>query len=173
MTMQLIEFSYLVSAICFIFALKGLSSPKSARIGSYIGMIGMAIALIATFNLPAFAQKTALIITIVLGGGVGGVIAKRIPMTAMPQLVAGFHSLVGLAAVLVAFGALISPENFGIGEKGGIPVGALIEMSLGAAIGALTFSGSLIAFGKLQGLIGARPMKFVGQQYVCLLLSVM
>ena len=171
--MQLIEFSYLVSAICFIFALKGLSSPKSARIGSYIGMIGMAIALIATFNLPAFAQKTALIITIVLGGGVGGVIAKRIPMTAMPQLVAGFHSLVGLAAVLVAFGALISPENFGIGEKGGIPVAALIEMSLGAAIGALTFSGSLIAFGKLQGLIGARPMKFVGQQYVCLLLSVM
>ena len=171
--MQLIEFSYLVSAICFIFALKGLSSPKSARIGSYIGMIGMAIALIATFNLPAFAQKTALIITIVLGGGVGGVIAKRIPMTAMPQLVAGFHSLVGLAAVLVAFGALISPENLGIGEKGGIPVGALIEMSLGAAIGALTFSGSLIAFGKLQGLIGARPMKFVGQQYVCLLLSVM
>ena len=133
----------------------------------------MAIALIATFNLPAFAQKTALIITIVLGGGVGGVIAKRIPMTAMPQLVAGFHSLVGLAAVLVAFGALISPENLGIGEKGGIPVGALIEMSLGAAIGALTFSGSLIAFGKLQGLIGARPMKFVGQQYVCLLLSVM
>jgi NAD(P) transhydrogenase subunit beta len=173
MTMQLIEFSYLVSAICFIFALKGLSSPKSARIGSYIGMIGMAIALIATFNLPAFAQKTALIITIVLGGGVGGVIAKRIPMTAMPQLVAGFHSLVGLAAVLVAFGALISPQNFGIGEKGSIPVGALIEMSLGAAIGALTFSGSLIAFGKLQGLIGARPMKFVGQQYVCLILSVM
>ncbi len=173
MTVQLIEFSYLISAVCFIFALKGLSSPKSARIGSVVGMIGMAIALIATFNLPSFAQKTALIITIVLGGGVGGVIAKKIPMTAMPQLVAGFHSLVGLAAVLVAFGALISPQNFGIGEKNAIPVGALIEMSLGAAIGALTFSGSLIAFGKLQGLIGAKPMKFFGQQYVCLLLSAM
>ena len=172
MTIQLIEFSYLTSAVCFIFALKGLSSPKSARIGSIIGMVGMAIALIATFNLPTFVQMIPLIITILSGASVGVIIARKIPMTAMPQLVAGFHSFVGLAAVLVAYAALISPYNFGIGASGNLPTGALIEMSLGAAIGAITFSGSIIAFGKLQGLIGSKPIKFFGQQYVCLLISI-
>ncbi|MDP5020284.1 MAG: NAD(P)(+) transhydrogenase (Re/Si-specific) subunit beta [Rickettsiaceae bacterium] len=172
MTPQLIEFSYLVSAICFIFALKGLSSPKSARTGSIIGMLGMTIALIATFNFPAFTQVIPLIITISLGAIVGAVIARKIPMTAMPQLVAGFHSFVGLAAVIVAYAALISPHNFNIGVAGSVPTGALIEMSLGAAIGAITFSGSIIAFGKLQGFIGAKPIKFFGQQYICLLISI-
>ncbi|PCJ29285.1 MAG: NAD synthetase [Rickettsiales bacterium] len=168
---QLIEFSYLISAICFIFALKALSSPRSARSGSIVGMIGMGVALIATFNLPSFAQKIPLMIAISSGGIVGAIIARKIPMTEMPQLIAGFHSFVGLAAVLVAYTVLLSPAHFGIGVSGDLPVGALIEMSLGAAIGAITFSGSIIAFGKLQGLIGSRPIKFFAQQYVCLLLS--
>lgn len=172
MNTQIIEFSYLIAAICFIFALKGLSSPKSARNGSIIGIIGMAIALIATFNLPNFAHSIPLMVTIATGGVVGTVIARKIPMTAMPQLVAGFHSFVGLAAVLVAYAALLAPHNFAIGISGSLPAGALIEMSLGASIGAITFSGSIIAFGKLQGLIGAKPIKFIGQQYVCLLISV-
>lgn len=169
MTPQLIEFSYLIASVCFIFALKGLSSPKSARVGSIIGMIGMAIALIATFNLPSFSQTIPLIITIALGGAAGTIIARKIPMTSMPQLVAGFHSFVGLAAVLVAIAALIAPNNFGVGVSRSIPTGALIEMSLGATIGAITFSGSLIAFGKLQGILNSKPIKFFGQQYVCVL----
>jgi len=135
-------------------------------------MIGMAIALFATFSLPNFTQKFPLLAIIALGAAVGIIIARKIPMTAMPQLVAGFHSFVGLAAVLVAYGALISPHNFGIGITGSLPVGALIEMSFGAAIGAITFSGSLIAFGKLQGLVSSKPIKFMGQQYVCLLLAI-
>ncbi|RTK92250.1 MAG: NAD(P)(+) transhydrogenase (Re/Si-specific) subunit beta [Rickettsiales bacterium] len=172
MTIQLIEFSYLISAICFIFALKGLSSPKSARYGNIIGIIGMAMALYATFCIPGFSYKIPLLITIAIGGLIGAIIAQKIPMTAMPQLVAGFHSLVGLAAVLVAVAALISPQNFNIGESSAIPTGALIEMSLGAIIGAITFSGSLVAFGKLQGLISSSPMKFTGQQYICFALNV-
>ena len=171
MDTQIIEFSYLIAAVCFIFALKGLSSPKAARSGSIVGIIGMAIALIATFNLPNFSHIIPLIITIAAGGIVGTIIARKIAMTAMPQLVAGFHSFVGLAAVLVAYAALLAPHNFSIGISGNLPVGALIEMSLGASIGAITFSGSIIAFGKLQGVIGAKPMKFVGQQYVCLLMT--
>ncbi|MEM6338411.1 MAG: NAD(P)(+) transhydrogenase (Re/Si-specific) subunit beta, partial [Pseudomonadota bacterium] len=155
MDTQIIEFSYLIAAVCFIFALKGLSSPKTARSGSIVGIIGMAIALIATFNLPNFSHVIPLIITIAAGGIVGTIIARKIAMTAMPQLVAGFHSFVGLAAVLVAYAALLAPHNFSIGISGNLPVGALIEMSLGASIGAITFSGSIIAFGKLQGLIGA------------------
>jgi NAD(P) transhydrogenase subunit beta len=170
--MQLIEFSYLASAVCFIFALKGLSSPKSARMGSIIGIVGMAIALIATFNLPNFVKIIPLITTIAVGAIVGAIIARKIPMTAMPQLVAGFHSFVGLAAVLVAYAALLAPHNFNIGTIGAIPIGALIEMSLGAVIGAITFSGSIIAFGKLQGFIASKPIKFLGQQYLCLLMSV-
>ncbi len=171
MDTQIIEFSYLIAAVCFIFALKGLSSPKSARRGSVVGIIGMTIALIATFNLPNFSHIIPLTITIAVGGIVGTIIARKIAMTAMPQLVAGFHSFVGLAAVLVAYAALLAPHNFSIGISGNLPAGALIEMSLGASIGAITFSGSIIAFGKLQGLIGAKPIKFVGQQYVCLLMT--
>jgi H+-translocating NAD(P) transhydrogenase subunit beta len=168
MSTQIIEFFYLISAICFIFALKGLSSPKSARNGSIIGMMGMAIALIATFNSPGSSYLAALVITVASGGIIGAVIARRIPMTDMPQLVAGFHSFVGLAAILVAYSALLAPHSFGIGVSGNLPVGSLIEMSIGASIGAITFTGSIIAFLKLQGIISAKPIKFVGQQYVCL-----
>ena len=171
MNTQIIEFSYLIAAICFIFALKGLSSPKTARNGSLIGIIGMAVALVATFNLPGFSHIIPLVITIAAGGIVGTVIARKIAMTAIPQLVAGFHSFVGLAAVLVAYAALLAPYNFSIGVTGSLPAGALIEMSLGAGIGAITFSGSIIAFGKLQGLISTKPIKFIGQQYVCLLIT--
>jgi len=169
-TPQIIEFSYLAAAICFIFALKGLSSPKSARNGSIIGIIGMIIALVATFNLPNVLHIVPLASTIGIGGIVGTIIARKIAMTAMPQLVAGFHSFVGLAAVLVAYAALLAPQNFLVGSSGHFPMGALIEMSLGASIGAITFSGSIIAFGKLQGLIGAKPIKFPGQQYACFLM---
>ncbi|NDA91559.1 MAG: NAD(P)(+) transhydrogenase (Re/Si-specific) subunit beta, partial [Alphaproteobacteria bacterium] len=171
--MRLIEILYLVSAVCFIFSLKGLSSPKTARKGSLIGILGMLIALFATFSLPDFYHKIPLLITVGLGGIAGGYVARKIPMTSMPELVAGFHSFVGLAAVFVAFAALLLPANFGIADhQGGITILARVEMSLGAAIGALTFSGSIIAFGKLQGFIDSKPLKFAGQQYVCLMASI-
>lgn len=173
MSVKIIELLYLVAAICFIFALKGLSSPKSARSGGIIGMSGMAMALIATFCLPGFSHIIPLLITLALGGILGGYVARKIPMTSMPELVAGFHSLVGLAAVFVAFAALLAPENFGILLDGIIPILPRIEMSLGASIGALTFSGSVIAFGKLRGLVSSKPIKFVGQQYICLLMSIL
>jgi len=171
MSSSFIQLSYLISSICFILSLKGLSSPRQARVGSIIGIIGMAIALIATFNLQNFTQKTPLLITILCGAIVGGYIARKIAMTAMPQLIAGFHSFVGLAAVLVSYSAIISPENFSIGISGNLPYSSLIEMSIGVTIGALTFSGSIIAFAKLQGLMDSSPIKFAGQQYVCLLLG--
>lgn len=173
MSVRLIEILYLVSAVCFIFSLKGLSSPKTARKGSLIGILGMLIALFATFSLPDFYHKIPLLITVGLGGIAGGYVARKIPMTSMPELVAGFHSFVGLAAVFVVFAALLLPANFGIANhQGGITILARVEMSLGAAIGALTFSGSIIAFGKLQGFIDSKPLKFAGQQYVCLMASI-
>jgi NAD(P) transhydrogenase subunit beta len=138
-----------------------------------IGILGMLIALFATFSLPDFYHKIPLLITVGLGGIAGGYVARKIPMTSMPELVAGFHSFVGLAAVFVAFAALLLPANFGIADhQGGITILARVEMSLGAAIGALTFSGSIIAFGKLQGFIDSKPLKFAGQQYVCLIASI-
>lgn len=173
MSVRLIEILYLVSAVCFIFSLKGLSSPKTARKGSLVGMLGMLIALFATFSLPDFYHQISLLITVALGGIAGGYVARKIPMTSMPELVAGFHSFVGLAAVFVAFAALLLPANFGIADhQGGITILARVEMSLGAAIGALTFSGSIIAFGKLQGFIDSKPLKFAGQQCVCLIASI-
>jgi NAD(P) transhydrogenase subunit beta len=158
-----IYLSYLVSAICFILSLKGLSSPKSARYGNVIGIAGMLIAIVTTFCYPGMASRGLIISGIVIGGIIGSGIALKIKMTAMPQLVAGFHSLVGLAAVFIAIAALNSPEAYSIGIAGKIPVTNLIEMSLGAAIGAITFSGSLIAFAKLQGLIDGKPLRFPGQ----------
>lgn len=158
-----IAIAYLVSSICFILALKGLSSPKSARQGNMLGIIGMAIAITATCFLPAVQNFNPIFIGIAAGGVIGTIIALKIQMTAMPQLVAAFHSLVGLAAVLVAGAALNAPEAYGIGMKGNLGTGSLIEMSLGAAIGAITFSGSVIAFAKLQGLVSGAPVRFKGQ----------
>ena len=166
MDTQLIDLVYLFSGVCFILALKGLASPQSARTGNILGMVGMLSAIGVTFYSNGFSHHTSVTGAIVLAAAIGAYIAKTIPMTAMPQLVAGFHSFVGLAAVLVAYSALLAPESFGIGMVGNIPGSNLIEMSIGAAIGALTFTGSIIAFGKLQGLLPSKPLKFIGQQYV-------
>lgn len=173
MSLQVIQLLYLVAAICFILSLKFLSSQKQARLGSTIGILGMTIAVGVTFFPPNFAHKLPIIATILIGGIIGGVIALKISMTAMPQLVAGFHSFVGLAAVFVAYATVLAPENFAIGIAGSLPTSSLIEISLGVSIGALTFSGSIIAFLKLQGLMKSSPLKFYGQQYVCLLTTIL
>lgn len=155
--------AYLVAAVCFILALKGLSSPATARNGNKLGMAGMAIAIFTTLALPVVKSYGMIAAGIAIGGAIGWVIAKKIKMTAMPQLVAAFHSLVGMAAVFVAASALWQPEAYGIGFSGGIHMSSLIEMGLGAAIGAITFSGSVIAFAKLQGIMKGTPIRFAGQ----------
>ena len=154
---------YLIAAIMFIMALRGLSSPESARRGNLYGIGGMAIAIITTLSMPSVVSYGLILTGIVIGGGIGSLIAWRIQMTALPQLVAAFHSLVGLAACAVAAAAFYNPAPYGIGSFGAIAMGSLIEMSLGLAIGALTFTGSIIAFGKLQGLISGKPVSFRGQ----------
>ncbi len=166
---------YLLAGSLFILALKGLSHPETARRGNKLGMIGMAIAIVTTLLVSPGNATTWLIIIagIAIGGGIGATIAKRIAMTEMPQLVAGFHSLVGLAAVFVAGAALYSPAAFGIGSVGNIHVGTLIEMALGAAIGALTFSGSIVAFTKLHGLVSGSPITFPGQHMLNLGLGIL
>src|SRR6185369_12033244 len=128
---------YLVASICFIMALRGLSSPETARGGNIFGIVG-----------------------IVIGGAVGAYIARQIQMTALPQLVAAFHSLVGLAAVCVAAAAFAAPEAYGIGVRGDIHAASLVEMAIGLTIGAITFTGSVVAFAKLQGIVSGRPLTF-------------
>ena len=163
MSANLSAIAYLAAAVCFILALKGLSSPTSARSGNIFGIVGMALAIGTTLlHLDAGAYGWIVLAT-VIGGGIGAVIALRIEMTAMPQLVAAFHSLVGLAAVLVAAAALYAPEAFGIGSVGFIKTASRIEMSLGVVIGAITFTGSVIAFAKLQALMSGAPVVFPGQ----------
>ncbi len=173
---NLAAFAYLVSGILFILALRGLSHPTSSRQGNRFGMIGMAIAMATTlliFAPPAsFTSVVLIVIGIAIGGGIGATIAKRVSMTAMPQLVAAFHSLVGLAAVLVAAGALYSPAAFAIGEVGAIHTGSIIELSIGAAIGAVTFTGSLIAFAKLDGRMSGAPILLPARHIVNLTLAV-
>jgi len=145
---------YLVAGVLFILALRGLSNPASSRRGNLFGMVGMAIAIVTTLaaHPPAGLGAWALVVFgMALGGGIGAVIARRVPMTSMPELVAAFHSLVGMAAVLVAAGALYAPSAFDIGTVGAIHGASLVEMSLGVAIGAITFTGSVIAFLKLSG----------------------
>jgi len=173
---NLAAFAYLVSGILFILALRGLSHPTSSRQGNRFGMIGMAIAMATTlliFAPPAsFTSVVLIVIGIAIGGGIGATIAKRVSMTAMPQLVAAFHSLVGLAAVLVAAGALYSPAAFAIGEVGAIHTGSIIELSIGAAIGAVTFTGSIIAFAKLDGRMSGAPILLPARHIVNLTLAV-
>ncbi|MFV3075200.1 NAD(P)(+) transhydrogenase (Re/Si-specific) subunit beta [Niveispirillum fermenti] len=162
---------YLVSGVLFILALRGLSSPETAQAGNRFGMIGMALAIVTTlFALPAltgqsleFGRLILIVAGIAIGGAIGVVIAKRIQMTQLPQLVAAFHSLVGLAAVFVAGAAFYSPESFNIGRPGAIHIGSIIEMSLGVAIGAITFTGSVVAFLKLDGRVSGKPLVFGGQ----------
>ncbi|MBV8838866.1 MAG: NAD(P)(+) transhydrogenase (Re/Si-specific) subunit beta, partial [Alphaproteobacteria bacterium] len=152
---------YLVAGVLFILALRGLSSPATSRQGNMFGMAGMAIAIVTTlaFHPPAsFFAWALVVIGLAIGGGAGAVIARRVPMTSMPELVAAFHSLVGMAAVLVAAGALYAPAAFDIGTPGDIHKGSLVEMSLGVAIGAITFTGSVIAFLKLSARMSGAPI---------------
>jgi NAD(P) transhydrogenase subunit beta len=152
---------YLVAGVLFILALRGLSSPETSRQGNLFGMIGMAIAIVTTLaaHPPAgLSAWTLVLIGLAAGGGVGAVIARRVPMTAMPELVAAFHSLVGIAAVVVAAAALYAPSAFDIGQVGAIHKATLVEMSIGAAIGAVTFTGSVIAFLKLSARMSGAPI---------------
>ena len=169
MSGDLAAIAYLVSGILFILTLRGLSSPATSRRGNVLGMVGMAIAIATTLSVTGVADAaTALLIVlgIGLGGSIGAFAARRIAMTAMPQLVAAFHSLVGLAAVLVAAAALYAPQAFGIGEPGRMAAASLIEMSIGVAIGAITFTGSIVAFLKLQGLVSGAPVVFAFQHHL-------
>ncbi|MDJ0613632.1 MAG: NAD(P)(+) transhydrogenase (Re/Si-specific) subunit beta [Rhizobiaceae bacterium] len=168
-------FLYLVSGVLFILALRGLSHPETSRQGNTYGMIGMAIAILTTLFLaaPSGGGWLLILLGLAIGGGVGAVIAQRIPMTAMPQLVAGFHSLVGLAAVLVAAAALYAPEAFGITYGGSIKTASLIEMALGVAIGAITFTGSIIAFAKLDGRMSGAPIMLPARHAINLGLGVL
>ena len=170
---SLSAFLYLVSGVLFILALRGLSHPESARQGNMFGMIGMALAIFTTFALPDVGNYGPIILAIAIGGFIGGMIALKIEMTALPQLVAGFHSLVGLAAVFVAAAAFYQPEAYGIGQAGSIAMGSIIEMGLGVAIGAITFTGSIIAFAKLQGLVSGKPLVFKGQHMLNLAVGIL
>ncbi len=165
---------YLVSGILFILALRGLSSPDTSRQGNYFGIAGMIIAIVVTFlSVGNFSTSLAYVtIFLVIGGAIGAYIAFKIPMTAMPELVAGFHSLVGLAAVFVAIAAFLNPEAFNLGVVGGIQLASLIEMSIGASVGAITFSGSIIAFLKLRGIMSGSPITFSGQHFLNLTLGI-
>ena len=154
---------YLLASVLFILALTGLSSPESARRGNMYGMVGMGIAVVTTLCMPQISNYALIIFGVMIGGIIGATIARKIQMTAMPQLVAAFHSLVGMAAVLIAASALWAPESYGIGNQGSIYVHSLVEMGLGTIIGAITFSGSVIAFAKLQGVMSGKPLRFSGQ----------
>ena len=165
---------YLISGILFILALRGLSSPDTSRQGNYFGIAGMIIAIVVTFLSVGNFSTSLLYVAIFLliGGAIGAFIAFKIPMTAMPELVAGFHSLVGLAAVFVAIAAYLNPEAFNLGITGNIKLASLIEMSIGAAVGAITFSGSIIAFLKLRGIMSGSPITFFGQHFLNLILGI-
>jgi NAD(P) transhydrogenase subunit beta len=174
MSANLVALLYLLAGVLFILALRGLSNPETSRRGNVFGMIGMAIAVATTLasHPPASPISWALVVVgIAIGGSIGAVIARRVPMTAMPELVAAFHSLVGLAAVLVAAGAFYAPSAFGIGAEGHIHQQSLIEMSLGVAIGAITFTGSIIAFLKLSGRMSGKPIMLPGRHVINILLA--
>ena len=170
---NLLAVFYLISGVLFILALRGLSSPETSRQGNLYGIIGMTIAIVVTIiSVGNFSTSFIyLIVLLLIGGSIGAFIAFKIPMTAMPELVAGFHSLVGLAAVFVAISAFLNPEAFSLGSPGNIKIASLIEMSLGAAIGAITFTGSIIAFLKLRGIMSGSPITFFGQHYLNLVMG--
>ena len=171
---NLLAVFYLISGVLFILALRGLSSPETSRQGNLFGIIGMAIAIgVTIISVENFSTGFLyLIFLLLIGGAIGAFIAFKIPMTAMPELVAGFHSLVGVAAVFVAISAFLNPEVFNLGSPGNIKIASLIEMSLGAAIGAITFTGSIIAFLKLRGIMSGSPITFTGQHFLNLILGI-
>ena len=156
-------FAYLAASVLFILALRGLSHPETAQRGLTYGVVGMILAVVTTLYLPTVGSWGLTIVGVLVGGAIGAYIARKIEMTALPQLMAAFHSLVGLAAVLVASAAFSNPEAYGIGTSGDIAIVSLVEMALGVAIGAVTFTGSLIAWGKLQGTLSGKPFTFEGQ----------
>ena len=166
---------FLITGILFILALRGLSSPETSRMGNFFGITGMILAIVVSILSVDifFSNLIYFIIALSFGGIIGGIIAFKIPMTAMPQLVAGFHSLVGLAAVLVAISAYYSPESFGLGAFQDIKTASIIEMGIGVSIGAITFTGSIIAFMKLQGVMSGSPITFTGQHYLNALLGIL
>ncbi len=171
---NLLALFYLVSGVLFIIALRGLSSPETSRQGNFFGILGMLIAVVVTFlSIGNFSSSFIYVIVFILiGGSIGSFIAFKIPMTAMPELVAGFHSLVGLAAVFVAISAFLNPEAFNLGVSGNIKLASLIEMSIGAAVGAITFSGSIIAFLKLRGIMSGAPITFPAQHILNLIILI-
>jgi proton-translocating NAD(P)+ transhydrogenase subunit beta len=175
MSANVIALLYLASAVLFIMALRGLSSPETSRRGNMLGMVGMTIAVATTLAQIGAPEEplTWLLIGggLAIGGGIGATIARKVPMTSMPELVAAFHSLVGMAAVLVAAGALYAPEAFGIGHPGAIAGASLLEMSLGVAIGAITFTGSVIAFAKLSGRMSGKPIILPARHLINLALA--
>jgi NAD(P) transhydrogenase subunit beta len=173
MSENLSAFAYLIASICFIMALRGLSSPDTARAGNVYGVVGMVIAVVTTLAAPGVLSFSMIILGVLIGGTIGTVAALKIQMTALPQLVAAFHSLVGLAAVFVAAAAFFQPSAYGLGSYGQIPATSLIEMSIGTAIGAVTFTGSIIAFGKLQGIMSGAPIVFSGQHPLNALLGIL
>ncbi|MBA3581000.1 MAG: NAD(P)(+) transhydrogenase (Re/Si-specific) subunit beta [Gammaproteobacteria bacterium] len=169
---DLTALAYLVAAVLFILALRGLSSPVTSRRGNFFGMLGMGIAIVTTMLSPEVVSYVWILIALAIGAVIGISIALKIPMTAMPQLVAAFHSLVGLAAVLVAAAAFSNPISFGLlNDVGQIFISSRIEMGLGVVIGAITFSGSLVAFTKLQGLVSGKPLVFRGQHILNLVIG--
>ncbi len=171
MSADLTALAYLVAAVLFIMALRGLSSPETARQGNIYGMVGMAIAVLVTMAKPSVISYELILLAAVIGAAIGTAIALRIHMAAMPQLVASFHSLVGLAAVLIGAAALYTPDAYGIGSVGDIKLSSRIEMSLGVVIGAITFTGSVVAFTKLQGLVSGNPVVFAGQHLLNLAIA--
>ncbi len=173
MNYELASLLYLVASICFILALRGLSHPETSRRGNLLGMIGMAIAIATTLALPSVGNIWLIILGIAIGGTIGTLVALRIEMTALPQLVAAFHSLVGLAAVFVAIAAFYNPAAYGIGVAGDIKTNSAIEMAIGLAIGAITFTGSIVAFAKLQGLVSGKPVVFPMQHWLNLLQGIL
>jgi H+-translocating NAD(P) transhydrogenase subunit beta len=175
MSADLSSILFLITGILFILALRGLSSPETSRIGNFFGILGMVLAIVVSILSVdiILANLIYFIIALTIGGSIGSFIAFRIPMTAMPQLVAGFHSLVGLAAVLVAVSAYYNPEAFGLGYFQNIKTASIIEMGLGVSIGAITFTGSIIAFMKLQGLMSGSPITFPGQHILNALIGVL
>ena len=175
MSANLSSILFLITGVLFILALRGLSSPETSRMGNFFGISGMVLAIVVSILSVDifFSNLVYFVIALSIGGIIGGIIAFKIPMTAMPQLVAGFHSLVGLAAVLVAVSAYYSPDSFGLGAFQNIKTASIIEMGLGVSIGAITFTGSIIAFMKLQGVMSGSPITFTGQHYLNALLGIL
>ncbi|KLN62144.1 NAD synthetase [Kiloniella spongiae] len=160
MSSDLSALLYLAASVCFIMALRGLSHPTTSRQGNIFGIVGMVLAIGTTLMAPGVVSFGTILLGLLVGGAIGTVIALRIQMTALPQLVAAFHSLVGLAAVCVALATFYKPEAYGIGRVGDIQISSLVELTIGTAVGAITFTGSVVAFAKLQGLVSGAPLVF-------------